>query len=115
MALKPISLDYFYRSGTNVHEAIVVASRRARQVNEEVKIEFNQRIETLVPKSEVETEGEMDVNPDQLRISMEFEKRPKPTDVSLHELMDGAIEWRYKEIPEPVVEPEEETEEPEEE
>ena len=89
MALKPINLDYFYKGGTNVHEAIVVASRRARQVNEEVKIEFNQRIETLVPKSDVETEGEIDVNPDQLRISIEFEKRPKPTDVALHELIAG--------------------------
>ncbi len=115
MPLKPISLDYFYRRGKNVHEAIVVASRRARQVNEEVKIEFNQRIEMLVPKSEVETEGEIDVNPDQLRISMEFEKRAKPTDVSLRELMDDAIEWRYKEIPEPVAPVEEDTEEPEEE
>jgi DNA-directed RNA polymerase subunit K/omega len=115
MPLKPINLDHFYKSGTNVHEAIVVASRRARQVNEEVKIEFNQRIETLVPKSDVETEGEMDVNPDQLRISMEFEKRPKPTDVSLQELVAGDIEWRYKEVPEPVAPPEEETEEPEEE
>lgn len=115
MPLKPIKLDYFYRSGINVHEAIVVASRRARQVNEEVKIEFNQRIETLVPKSDVETEGEIDVNPDQLRISMEFEKRPKPTDVSLHELIAGEIEWRYKEVVVPVVPVEEETEEPEEE
>ena len=115
MPLKPINLDYFYKRGTNVHEAIVVASRRARQVNEEVKIEFNQRIETLVPKSEVETEGEIDVNPDQLSISMEFEKRPKPTDVSLHELMDDAIEWRYKEVVEPIAPAEEEPEEPEEE
>lgn len=115
MALKPINLDHFYKGGTNVHEAIVVASRRARQVNEEVKIEFNQRIETLVPKSDVETEGEMDVNPDQLRISMEFEKRPKPTDVALHDLMDGSIEWRYKEAPAPPPVPEEEPEEPEEE
>jgi hypothetical protein len=115
MPLKPINLEHFYRRGTNVHEAIVVASRRARQINEEVKIEFNQRIETLVPKSEVETEGEIDVNPDQLRISMEFEKRPKPTDVLLHELVNGTIEWRYKEVPEPVAPPEEDAEEPEEE
>ena len=57
----------------------------------------------------------MDVNPDQLHISLEFEKRPKPTDVSLEELISGDIEWRYKEVPEPVAPTEEETEEPEEE
>lgn len=115
MPLKPIDLEYFYKGGTNVHEAIVVASRRARQVNEEVKIEFNQRIETLVPKSEVETEGEIDVNPDQLRISMEFEKRPKPTDVALQNLMGGEVEWRYKEVQEPLMPAEDDVEEPEEE
>ena len=47
MPLKPIDLDYFNKSGTNVHECIVVASRRARQLNDEVKIEFNQRVEMI--------------------------------------------------------------------
>jgi len=107
MAIKPISLEYFYSRGKNVYEAIVVASRRARQINEEQKIEFNQRIETIATKTEVEGE-EMDVDPDQLRISLEFEKRPKPSDTSLEELVVDNIEWRYKEkeAPPPVVEEE---------
>ena len=40
---------------------------------------------------------ENDVNPDQLRISIEFEKLPKPTDTALKELMNDELEWRYKE------------------
>ena len=107
MAIKPITLEYFYNRGKNVYEAIVVASRRARQINEEQKIEFNQRIETIAAKTEVEGE-EMDVDPDQLRISLEFEKRPKPSDTSLEELVADKIEWRYKEkeLPPPVLEEE---------
>ena len=31
MAIKPITLEYFYNRGKNVYEAIVVASRRARR------------------------------------------------------------------------------------
>jgi hypothetical protein len=96
MALKPIDLEFFNREGKNVHESIVAASKRSRQINEEVKIEFNQRIELITTKTESETE-ENDVNPDQLRISLEFEKRPKPTDVALDELLSTRLTWKYRE------------------
>ncbi len=110
MPIKPIDLEFFNREGKNVHEAIVAASKRARQLNEETKIEFNQRIETLNIKMDAsETAEETDVNPDQLRVSLEFEKRPKSTDVALEELLHNKLAWRYKETEEP---PEAKTEEP---
>ncbi len=102
MPIKPIDLEFFNREGKNVHEAIVAASKRARQLNEETKIEFNQRIETLNIKMDApETAEETDVNPDQLRVSLEFEKRAKPTDVALDELLHNKLGWRYKETEEP--------------
>jgi DNA-directed RNA polymerase subunit K/omega len=114
MPIKPIDLELFLSKAKNVHEAIVATSKRARQVNDETKIEFNQRVEMFVPKPEVESE-EIEVNPDQLKVSLEFEKRPKPTDTALDELMRGKLEWRYKEkevLPSPAEEePEEEDEE----
>jgi DNA-directed RNA polymerase subunit K/omega len=102
MGIKPIDLEYFNEEGKNVHESIVAASKRARQLNEDLKIEFNQRIEMFATKTETEAE-EMDVNPDQLKVSLEFEKRPKPTDVALEELMNGTLAWHFdvKEVPEP--------------
>jgi DNA-directed RNA polymerase subunit K/omega len=96
MALKPIDLQFFNQEGVNVHEAIVATSKRARQINEEIKIEFNQRVELITTKTETDAE-ENDVNPDQLKIAMEFEKRSKPTDVALDELMRGSLSWRYRE------------------
>ena len=114
MPIKPIDLELFLSKAKNVHEAIVATSKRARQINDETKIEFNQRVEMFVPKLEVESE-EIEVNPDQLKVSLEFEKRPKPTDTALDELMQGKLEWRYKEkevVPPPVEEePEAEDEE----
>jgi DNA-directed RNA polymerase subunit K/omega len=112
MPIKPIDLEKFIDSTNNVHEAVVVASKRARQVNEEIKIEFSQRVETVAVKTETETTEETDVNPDQLRISIEFEKRSKPTDVALDELMGGKLKWRYKEQEQPPP-PAKETEEEE--
>jgi hypothetical protein len=113
MSLKPIDLTYFNRKGRNVHECIVAASKRARQVNEDIKIDFNSRVELITTKTESEAE-ENDINPDQLKISLEFEKRAKPTDVALDELMADKLNWRYKKVEEVVV-PKEEEELPKEE
>ena len=113
MPIKPIQLEEFINTAKNVHEAIVAASKRARQVNDEQKIEFNQRIEMFVPKTETESE-ESEVNPDQLKVSLEFEKRPKPTDVALNELMEEKLQWFYKEKEE-VAPPKEDDDEGEEE
>ncbi len=110
MAIKPIDLEFFNRKGKNIHESIVAASKRARQINEDLKIEFNQRVEMFATKTESETE-ENDVNPDQLKVSLEFEKRPKPTDIALDELMRSQLQWKYKE-PEEVAPPKEEDSEP---
>ena len=100
MSLKPVDLEKFIETTKNIHEAIVVSSKRARQINEEVKIEFNQRVELVSAKVEAESTEETEVNPDQLKVSIEFERRPKPTDLALEELMQGNLEYRYKEEPE---------------
>jgi DNA-directed RNA polymerase subunit K/omega len=96
MPLKPIDLEYFNQTGKNVHECIVAASKRARQINDDIKIEFNQRVELITTKTESEAE-ENDINPDQLKISLEFEQRPKPTDTALEQLLDDSLTWRFKE------------------
>jgi DNA-directed RNA polymerase subunit K/omega len=98
MPVKPIELDKLLSKAKNVYEAIAVMSKRARQVNEETKIEFNQRIETIQTKvTENPEETEIEANPDQLKISYEFERRPKPTDISMKEILDDKITFRYKE------------------
>ncbi len=109
MPIKPVDLEVFLSKAKNVHEAIVAASKRARQINEETKIEFNQRVEMFAPKPEVEGD-ENEVNPDQLKVSLEFEKRPKPTDVALDELMQERLSWRYREKEEVPLPAEEEPE-----
>lgn len=98
MAIKTLEIKELESKAANVYEAIVVMSKRARQINEETKMEFQQRIENLValPSSGDEMDEEVS-NPDQLKVSLEFEKRPKPTEESIEELMEDQIEFRYKE------------------
>jgi DNA-directed RNA polymerase omega subunit len=111
VAIKPVNLHDFFKNVGNIYEAIVVTSKRARQIHDEIKIELSQRLETIKQlTSTTEAEEEMDnaaANPDQLKISLEFEKRPKPTDIALEEVSHGKIQRRYKE---PVVVPKEEKE-----
>ncbi len=111
MPIKPVDIEELTSKAKNVHEAIVAMSKRARQINEETKIEFNQRVEMFAPKTESENE-ENDINPDQLKVSLEFEKRPKPTDIAIDELLRSRLQWRYKE-PEEVLKVEKDEETPE--
>ena len=98
MPIKSIELDKLRSKAKNIYEAIAVMSKRARQINEEVKIEFNQRLETIQTKvTENPEETEVEANPDQLKISYEFERRPKPADIAMKEMLGDKITFRYKE------------------
>jgi len=47
VGLKPIDLSQLDVVTGNAYEAIVVSSRRARQISDERKVEFNQRLEGI--------------------------------------------------------------------
>lgn len=99
MPIKPLDIEQITGTAENIYEAIVVLLKRARQINEEMKIEFNQRIEMLqshIFEPEDETE-QPQTNPDQILVAQEFEMRPKPTETSINELLAGKISFRYKE------------------
>lgn len=98
MPIKPLDIEKLSSEAENVYEAIVILLKRARQINEELKIEFNQRIEMLQTKV-FEPEEETDqpqTNPDQILVAQEFEKRPKPTETAINELMEKQLSHRYK-------------------
>jgi DNA-directed RNA polymerase subunit K/omega len=99
MPLKPLDIEKLSGSAENIYEAIVILLKRARQINEEMKIEFNQRIEMLQSRIfEPEEESEQpQTNPDQILVAQEFEKRPKPTEMAIEELENKKITFRYKE------------------
>lgn len=100
MSIKTLEIKELEAKAANVYEAIVVLSKRARQINEETKLEFQQRIENLVALPSSPDEVEDVANPDQLKISLEFEKRPKPTEEAIDELMNNQLDARYKEAEE---------------
>jgi len=95
MPLEPLNLNDIDSHAENIYEAIVVLSRRARQINEEMKIRLNQELEAFVTRSD--TDEEIESNPEQQRVSIEFEKMPKPTQQAVSDLLTDQVTYRYKE------------------
>jgi hypothetical protein len=95
MSLNPLDLTIIDSHAENIYEAIVVLSNRARQINEEMKIRLNQELEMFTTR--MDSDEEIETNPEQMRISIEFEKMAKPTQRAVDDLMGERISYRYKE------------------
>lgn len=95
MEITPIDLREIDKRASNVYEGIIVASRRARQINAENKIEFNALLSTI-PEATTDDESEDIDNPAQLKIALEMEQRRKPHLQALNEFLDGKIDFEYK-------------------
>lgn len=95
MNFTPIDLRKIDERAENVYEAITVAALRARQINDENKIEFSALINTI-PSTGSEDDAEDVTNPAQLKIALELEKKEKPHLQSMNELLDGEIKFKYK-------------------
>ena len=95
MQTKPIDLREIDKCADNIYEAIIVSSLRARQINDEIKIEFNALLSTI-PESTSDEESEDIDNPAQLKISQDMEKRKKPHIQALGELLKDETKYKYK-------------------
>lgn len=96
MQIKTIDLRSFDEKADNIYEAIIVSAKRARQVNDENKIEFNALLSTI-PTVVSEDENEDIENPAQLKIALDMEARKKPHIQSIGEFLNGEIDYEYKE------------------
>ncbi|MBK7500882.1 MAG: DNA-directed RNA polymerase subunit omega [Ignavibacteriales bacterium] len=95
MDITPVDLREIDKRTENVYEAISVAALRARQVNTDNKIEFSAMMNTI-PSSGSDDEAEDVTNPIQLKMAIDFEKKPKPHLQALNELLAGEIKFKYK-------------------
>lgn len=95
MKIQTIDLRSIDERAANIYEAIIVSARRARQINDENKIEFNALLSTI-PTVASEDENEDIENPAQLKIALDMEAREKPQIQSIKELLNGEIEYNYK-------------------
>lgn len=96
MGIRTISLSKITGKAANIYEAIVVTSKKSRQLHEDSKLEFNNLMNTFHPAGEDEFDDRD--NTEQEKLSVEFEKREKPHITSLNTLVEDGIEYRYKDV-----------------
>ncbi len=96
MGIEPIDLRLIDECAANIYEGIIVSAKRARQINDDINIEYRMQTENI-PVEVTDDENEDIENPAQLKISLEFEAREKPHMQALNELLDKKIDYSYKE------------------
>jgi len=94
MRITPLEIEEVESKAGNIYEAVVVAAKRARQINDEQKLEYNQRVEPLI-KTDDDSDDTV-VSKDKMNISVEFETRTKPTEMGLEELLNDDLEFRVR-------------------
>jgi DNA-directed RNA polymerase omega subunit len=93
MPIKPLEIEDIESKAGNIYEAVVIAAKRARQINDEEKLEYSQRIQPII---EQEVEDESVVSKDKQNVSLDFEVRKKNTERGLEELMSEKLEFRLR-------------------
>lgn len=91
---------------TNIYKSLVIISKRARQLNVQLKEELNAKLEEFAVTPD--TIEEINENKEQIEISKFYEKLPNPTVIATHEFLHDQLEYRDLNAPEPVVAKEEE-------
>jgi len=80
----------------NIYESIVIMSKRANQINLELKEELTRKLEEFAPTTD--NLEEIFENREQIEISKFYEKLPKPQNIAIHELSEDEIYFRTPEI-----------------
>lgn len=77
----------------NLYESVVILSKRARQVSGRVKADLDQKL-SYFDELSLEPAEEIRTNEDQLRISLEYERKPKPGAIAIEEFFNDEIYHR---------------------
>jgi DNA-directed RNA polymerase subunit K/omega len=95
-SVTPVDLEMMARNGQSLYQAVAITARRARQINDEIKTEYQARVSTLVPVELDEDEEFEAPNFDQMKISLEIDKLGKPTLEALAEFSQNRLEYRFR-------------------
>jgi len=86
MAIKPVSLRKIEEKSKNIYEAVVVMSKRARQINQE---RFEEQVIEESEELELDVLDELpDIKPE------DYVEKEKVTTMAMDEFLEGKVNWR---------------------
>ena len=92
-----ISLEKLVSKTTSIYEAVVIMAKRARQINDEQKLEIEMDMDTVSMSENKDNEDFDEVDIDREALMWEHIKYPKPSRVAIEEMLDDEIEYQYDE------------------
>jgi DNA-directed RNA polymerase subunit K/omega len=76
----------------NIYESLVIMSKRANQISNNIKEELHQKLSEFASAND--NLEEVFENREQIEISKHYERLPKPTLVAVQEFLDNKIYYR---------------------
>jgi len=76
----------------NIYEAISIVSKRANQINAEIKKELLEKLDEFATYND--SLDEVFENKEQIEVSKFYERLPKPHSLAIQEWLDGKIYYR---------------------
>jgi DNA-directed RNA polymerase subunit K/omega len=76
----------------NIYESIVIMSKRANQISNNVKEELHQKLSEFASSND--NLEEVFENREQIEISKHYERMPKPTLVAIQEFLEDKVYYR---------------------
>lgn len=93
MSLRTLDVDQLADKADNIYETVVVLSKRSRQLSARMKAELDEKLAYYEGfSSDMEN---LRMQEEQARVSLDYEKKPKPTEVAIDELLNSEIYFRH--------------------
>lgn len=85
-------LRLFDQDTLNIYQSVVIISKRANQIGQEMKDELNGKLEEFA--SSTDNLEEIFENREQIEIAKHYEQLPKPSLIAISEYLDGNVYYR---------------------
>ena len=83
------TLDQFNAQTGNIYESVLAISKRANQINVELKQELTRKLNEFTPLTD--NLEETFENREQIEVSRYYERLPKSTLIAIEEFLDGEL------------------------
>ncbi len=85
----PVDTNKLGNHSGNIYKSLVILGKRANQITRDIKDELTQKLAEFAPA--YDNLEEVMENKEQIEISRFYERKPKPTQVSLEEFMEEKV------------------------
>lgn len=88
--INPRNIEDLLQKTDNIYESLVVISKRARQINRDLKIELHQKLDEFA--THTDAIEEIHENKEQIEISKFYERLPNPVIIGYDEFTHNRLE-----------------------